>query len=262
VFGVPTSWARLARHVDDGRVAPGRLAGVRMGVSAGEPLPATVWEAVHRTLGLRLVDGLGSSEASNLYLSARPGGAGPGTVGWPVPGYRVRLRRSPGPGGAEAEGELLVQGPTVMDGYHAEAGVGPVDWRGWLATGDIVRREPDGRYVFVRRKGDRFKAGGLWVDADRVAAVLRGVPGVADAFVMAVPGSDGLLRVGAAVAASLAPEPGLERLLIARAAQHLPAHEVPRALLATDALPTTPSGKLDRAEILRRLAGRLAEAAA
>ena len=119
-----------------------------------------------------------------------------------------------------------------------------------------------GANAVVRRRGDRFKAGGLWVDADRVAAVLRGVPGVTDALVMAVPGPDGLLRVGAAVAAPTAAEPGLERLLLARAAQHLPPHEVPRAVLATVALPTTPSGKLDRAEVLRRLAGRLAEAAA
>jgi acyl-coenzyme A synthetase/AMP-(fatty) acid ligase len=77
-----------------------------------------------------------------------------------------------------------------------------------------------------------------------------------------VTGPDGLLRVGAAVAAPLAAEPGLERVLLARAAEHLPAHEVPRALLATEALPTTPSGKLDRAEVLRRLAGRLGGAAA
>ena len=54
VFGVPTWWARVARHIDERRVAAGRMAGVRMGVSAGEPLPPAVWDAVHRTLGLRL----------------------------------------------------------------------------------------------------------------------------------------------------------------------------------------------------------------
>jgi benzoate-CoA ligase len=259
VFGVPTSWARLARHIDEGRLAADRLGGVRMGVSAGEPLPASVWEAVHRTLGLGLVDGLGSSEASNLYLSARPGGAAPGTVGWPVPGYRVRLRQSPDRDGAEPAGELLVQGPTVMDKYHAEAGIGPVDWRGWLATGDIVRREPDGRYAYVRRKGDRFKAGALWVDGDRVAAALLAQPGIRDVLVLPIPDRDGLLRVGAAVIPEAPLPAGDGRLLLARSALRLQPHEVPRALLVESAFPTTPSGKVDRAEIVRRLAARMAE---
>jgi acyl-CoA synthetase (AMP-forming)/AMP-acid ligase II len=238
------------------------MSGVRMGVSAGEPLPPAVWDAVHRTLGLRLVDGLGSSEASNLYLSVRPGGARPGTVGWPVPGYRVRVRRLPRDDGAENEGELLVHGPTVMEGYHGEGGMGPVDWAGWLATGDVVRREADGRYAFVRRRGDRFKAGASWVDADRVAGVLRGAEGVTDVIVIPVPDRDGLLRVGAAVAAPGAPGAAVERLLAARAAEHLPAHELPRAMIIVEALPTVPSGKVDRADLLRRLTGRLAEAAA
>ena len=167
LFGMPTSWARLARHVEDGRVRPQQLRTVRLAVSAGEPLPPAVWSAVERTLGLRLVDGLGSSEASNLFLSARPGGARPGTVGWPVPGYEVRLRPLPGDDDPR-EGELLVRGPTIMDGYAAEDGIGPVDWQGWLATGDVVRREADGRYRFMHRRGDRFKTGGLWVDVPRV----------------------------------------------------------------------------------------------
>jgi benzoate-CoA ligase len=262
VLGVPTSWARLARHADEGRVPAAALAGVRMGVSAGEPLPPAVWEAVRRTLGLRLVDGLGSSEASNLYLSARPGGARPGTVGWPVPGYEVRLAPLPDGDGREGEGELLVRGPTVMDRYHGEAGTGPVDPQGWLATGDVVRRGPDGGYAFVRRTGDRFKAGGLWVDADRVAAALLAQEAVADAVVIPVPDRDGLLRVGAAVAAPPPAGPADERLLVERAAARLRPHEVPRALLVMEALPTTPSGKRDRAELLRRLALRIAEPAA
>jgi benzoate-CoA ligase len=262
VFGVPTSWARLARHVEEGRVEARRFASVRMGVSAGEPLPPAVWEAVRRTLGLRLADGLGSSEASNLYLSARPGGAAPGTVGWPVPGYEVRLRRSPGTDEGAEEGELLERGPTVMEGYHGEPGVGPVDWAGWLATGDVVRREADGRYTFLRRSGDRFKAGGFWVDADRVAAALLAEECVTDAVVFPVPDRDGLLGVGAAVSVRSPLPAGDGRLLAARAARRLQPHEVPRALLWTDALPVTASGTIDRADLLSRLVLRLAEAAA
>ncbi len=75
MFGVPTFWARLARHVVDGRAIREAFAGVRLAVSAGETLPEAVFDAVRRHLGMELVDGLGSSEATNLYLSNRPGGA-------------------------------------------------------------------------------------------------------------------------------------------------------------------------------------------
>ena len=75
MLGVPMFWARLARHVADGRAIREAFAGVRLAVSAGEPLPEAVFDAVRRHLGMELVDGLGSSEATNLYLSNRPGGA-------------------------------------------------------------------------------------------------------------------------------------------------------------------------------------------
>jgi hypothetical protein len=113
---------------------------------------------VERALGLRLVNGLGSSEASNLYLSDRPGHPRPGTVGWPVPGYQLRLQ----PAGDEdpRAGELLVRGPTVMVGYDSESAIRTGVVRdGWLSSGDVLRREDDGSYTYLRRAGDRFKAG-------------------------------------------------------------------------------------------------------
>jgi acyl-coenzyme A synthetase/AMP-(fatty) acid ligase len=118
LFGVPTFWARLARHAAEGRVPPGAFAGVRLAVSAGEPLPPPVWQRVREVLGLELVDGLGSSEATNLYLSNRPGRARPGTVGSVVPGFELRVVDERGcdvPGGTT--GELLVRGASVMSGY-------------------------------------------------------------------------------------------------------------------------------------------------
>ena len=100
VFGVPTWWARVARHASEGRIRAGALAGVRLAVSAGEHLPARVWREVRDALGLRLVNGLGSSEATNLYLSDRPAAPAPGPWGGPCPASRcgstpARRRRPP-----------------------------------------------------------------------------------------------------------------------------------------------------------------------
>ena len=256
LFGVPSSWARLARHAAEGRVSRSAFAGVRLAVSAGEHLPPEVWGAVERTTGLRLVNGLGSSEASNLYLSDRPGDPRPGTVGWPVPGYDLRIRPDAGEGAGE--GELLVRGPSVMAGYRGDpAASARALAGGWLHTGDRVRREPDGRYAFLGRSGDRFKAGGLWVDVRRVREALAGHAGVAEAVVLPIRDPDGLLRVGAAVLARPAAFATLRESLLAVASEHLQPHELPRALLILSALPTTASGKVDRAELSRRLAAAL-----
>jgi acyl-coenzyme A synthetase/AMP-(fatty) acid ligase len=255
LFGVPTWWARVARHVEEGRVDGRALASVRLAVSAGEVLPAQVWTRVERATGLRLVNGLGSSEATNLYLSDHVGRPRPGTVGWPVPGYEVRLR--PLEGGEPGTGELLVRGPTVMAGYHDAPAAGGAVEDGWLRTGDVARREDDGSYTYVRRAGDRFKAGALWVEAERVREALSRDPDVVDAVAMPVRDADGLVRVGAAVAPALRARPGLRGRLLAAAAERLAPHEVPRALIVLPRLPTTASGKLDRAELARLMAREL-----
>ncbi len=244
LLGVPTSWARLARHVAEGRVDGSLFARVRLAVSAGEHLPASVWREVRRTTGLRLVNGLGSSELTNLYLSDRPGNPRPGTVGWPVPGYRVRVASGD-------EGELLVRGPTLM------AGDGVTDADGWFHTGDVVRREADGSHTYIRRMGDRFKSGGLWVDAAQVEEALRADRTVTRAVVLPVRDREGLQRVGAMVEVPTGNREMAQRRLETLARRGLRPSEVPRALVVVPALPSTASGKADRAAIRRRLAQEL-----
>lgn len=255
LYGVPAFWARLARHARDGRVSRDDFAGVRLAVSAGEHLPAEVWRAVERETGMRIVNGLGSSEATNLYLSDMPGAPRAGTVGWPVAGYDLRIAsngHAPGPVPlAGDEGELLVRGPTIMRGYlgnddatrHALA-------HGWLHTGDRVRREPDGSYTYLGRIGDIFKAGALWVDPLSVQSVLLGHPAVQDASVLGVEDADGVTRLAAVVAAPPSDDPddaaALEAALVRSCEQQLEAHLVPRVIVVVDALPATPSGKVMR----------------
>jgi acyl-coenzyme A synthetase/AMP-(fatty) acid ligase len=251
VYGVPTFWARLARHVADGRVDARDFSDVRLAVSAGEHLPDAVWHAVHRTTGMRLVNGLGSSEATNLYVSDHAGAPGPGRVGWPVPGYELRIasgdRDVPGD-----EGELLVRGPTLMRGYLGDA---PATDRalenGWLHTGDRVRMQADASYRYLGRCGDVFKVGALWVDPLKVQSVLLDDPEVRDCAVLGVEDAEGVSRLVAVVAAT---EPSqVEPRLVARCRAQLEPHMVPRAILAVDALPVTPSGKLRR-DVIREMA--------
>jgi acyl-coenzyme A synthetase/AMP-(fatty) acid ligase len=253
IFGVPTFWARLARHVDEGRVDRRDLAAVRLGVSAGEPLPEAVWHHVRTSVGIGLVDGLGSSEATNLYLSNRLGDPRPGSVGWIVPGYEVRVCDAAGREVPAGEvGELLVRGPTLLREYLGDAGAtARVLHGGWLHTGDLARRAHAGGYELVGRAGDRFKAGGLWVDPARVAAALVEDPEVAEAAAVGVPDADGIRRVVAVIAlAGRPPDPeGVRARVAERCRTGLAAHEVPRRIVVVPALPTTPTGKVRRGDV-------------
>ncbi len=260
VYGVPTFWARLARHVREGRFDPGVLARVSHAGSAGENLPATVWNDVARDTGLRIVNGLGSSEATNLYLSDTPGAPRAGTVGWPVAGYDLCIDgRRPLPGD---EGELWVRGPTVMDGYLGDRdATARALTGGWLRTGDRVRMEADRSFTFLGRLGDVIKVGALWVDPAHVQDVVLGDPEVADAVVLAAPDADGIDRLVAVVGSHA--EPGwLEARLHGRCADLLPAHMVPRAVVVADHLPVTPSGKVRRDQVMTMATDRLAGAGA
>ena len=262
LFGVPTFWARLVHHVAEGRVPVSAFAGVRLAVSAGEPLPAAVWHAARDVLGLELVDGLGSSEATNLYISNRPGRARPGSVGLGVPGFDFRVVDEDGRGvAAGAPGELLVRGASVMTGYlDAPTATERALRGGWLHTGDVVVREADATYRFVGRLGERFKSGGFWVDPARVEAALQLHPGVAEVAVSGAPDAGGLARVVAIVVPRNDEDaPALRGKLEGLAASELAPHEAPRDYVFVDRLPTTASGKVRRRD-LERLATEWGEA--
>ncbi len=250
----------MARHAAEGRIPAGALAGVRLAVSAGEHLPARVWNEVREWLGLRLVNGLGSSEATNLYLSDRPGAPRAGTVGWPVAGFALRIE--PHEGDGPGEGELLVRGASVMAGYLGDPeGTVRALRGGWLRTGDRVRREPDGSHTFLGRIGERVKVGGFWVSPSRVQAELLHDPDVTHAVVMGVEDAEGLTRLGAALTARTGAEPGVEERLRRRLAGPLAAHEIPRAMVVVDDLPALASGKPDRARIAALISAALAQTA-
>ncbi len=254
VAGVPTWWARLARHVRDGRVDGAAFADVRLAVAAGELLDARVWEAVAETTGMRIVNSLGSSEATNLYTSDVVGSPAAGRTGWVVPGYQLKI--VPAAGVSDGAGELLVAGPTVMDRYFGdpEATARALDG-GWLHTGDLVEWMPDGGIRILGRAGDRIKVGATWVDPARVQEVLVGDPAVADAMCLPIVDDEGVTRLVAAVATPM-PSAGLEARLWERLAV-LPDVERPRTLLVDTDLPVTASGKVDRTELTARASAAL-----
>jgi rifamycin polyketide synthase module 1/2/3 len=250
--GVPLTYQQL---LDAGL---GDVPSLRVCVTAGAPSDPDLRERVEGRLGAPLLDGYGSTETCGKIAMESP--AGPrvrGSSGAVLPGMEVRLV-DPGTGAEAvgAEGEIWVRGPGVMLGYRDGAGV---DGDGWYRTGDLGRWG-EHRYLTVTgRANDRIVRGGENVDPVEVEQVLRGLPGVLEAAVVARPHP----LLGEVPVAFVVPE---ERALdtgelLRSCAELLSAHKVPEDVLFTPAIPRTAAGKPRRAVLREGLAARPAEEA-
>jgi long-chain acyl-CoA synthetase len=125
-------------------------------------------------LGVEVHDAYGLTEAPLVSLN-RHGRNRIGTVGEPLPETTVRI----GP-----DGEVLVRGPQVTPGY-VDAGLEQPFRDGWLATGDLGHRTADGFLVIDGRKKELLKtAYGKYLHPTKVEAMLRALPGVAEAMIV------------------------------------------------------------------------------
>jgi benzoate-CoA ligase family protein len=243
-FSVPGLFAAIGRE-DRARDA---LGSVRFCVSAAEPLPAVTVEHWRRTLGLEVVDGIGSTEMLHIYCSNRPGRIEPGTSGWPVPGYELRLVDDTGAVvDGPAVGALQVRGDSCAAFYWHQHEKTKASMLGsWFATGDRYERREDGTYVYVGRIDDMLKVGGLWVSPIDMEHVLLEHPRVAGAGVVGVTAGD-VTRIGAYV--ECVGEPGDNDLadeLRAWCKERLRRYEYPHIVTFVDSLPRTLTGKVQR----------------
>jgi acyl transferase domain-containing protein/acyl-CoA synthetase (AMP-forming)/AMP-acid ligase II len=256
--GVPLTYQQL---LDAGL---GEVPSLRVCVTAGAPSDPELRERVEERFGAPLLDGYGSTETCGKITMESP--AGPrvrGSSGAVLPGMEVRLV-DPGTGAqvVGGEGEIWVRGPGVMLGYRDGAGAGTgagADGDGWYRTGDLGRWGEHGYLTVTGRANDRIVRGGENVDPVEVEQVLRGLPGVLDAAVVARPHP----LLGEVPVAFVVPgERALDTGLLLRAcADVLSAHKVPEDVLFTPAIPRTAAGKPRRAVLREGLAGRPAEEA-
>ncbi|MFD1627375.1 polyketide synthase [Azospirillum griseum] len=247
------------------RAPPGGLPGLRRIVMGGERMPPD--------LPARIAAALGSVAVYNMYgpteatVDATGWRADPSVsdrdipIGAPLPGCRVRilnaaLERVP----VGEVGELCIGGAGLALGYlgmaEATANAFVADPFGapgdrLYRTGDQARWRPDGQIAFLGRQDEQVKIRGQRIELGEVEAALRAAPGVALATVSKwedAPGGAALLAHLTATPGGDAPEPeALRRWL----AERLPAAAVPARILVLDALPTLPSGKIDRKALPR-----------
>lgn len=246
-FGVPTAYAQLLAAMDRGVASD--FSSVRLCASAGEALPASLFERWREKTGLEILDGIGSTEICHIFLSNRPGALRAGSSGTPVSGYDVRIVDEAGHDTAPGEiGDLLVRGDSTAAFYWNRHEATKKTIQGeWIRTGDKYRRDAEGYYWQAGRGDDMLKVRGQWVSPVEVESILVAHPAVLECAVVGQEDADGLVKPHAFVA--LRPEvraEGLEEELQALAREKLEPYKCPRWVTFVPELPKTATGKIQR----------------
>jgi malonyl-CoA/methylmalonyl-CoA synthetase len=238
LFAVPAMYERLCADRAN-LVRVGRS--LRLPVCGSAPLGADLAARVSEVLGSAPLERYGSTEAGLDVSLPVDGPGGPGTVGLPLPGVRLRLSDA---------GEVLLRGPQVFDGYWndpeatAEAFVD-----GWFRTGDLGRREPDTGYLrLTGRLKELIISGGMNVSPREVELALEDHVEVAEVAVAGVAST----RWGEEVTAWVVPAPGArpdEEELLAHAAHRLAAYKRPKRVYVVEELPRNGMGKVQRGRL-------------
>ncbi len=247
-FGVPSLYTALLIH-DDISAGAGsdRL---RICVSAGEALPAQIGARWRATVGVDILDGIGSTEMLQTFLSNRPGDIRYGSTGKPVPGYEVKIIDEAGHElGSDEIGELIVRGPSAGEGYWNQRAKSRRTFVGeWTHTGDKYLRDRDGYYHYCGRTDDMFKVNGMWVSPFDVEAALITHEAVLEAAVIGKQDDDGLIKPKAFIV--LKNGYVFDEALMEKLKAHVKAQaglwKYPRWIDVRADLPRTTTGKIQR----------------
>jgi benzoate-CoA ligase len=248
LFSVPSLYRNLLK---EGLAGPLAQCGVRLYVSAGEALPATLREQWKRETGRTIVNGYGASETLVLVLVDSDDGRGlrvsPGVDIAALDTRAPSPRESPA---SEGPGRIVIRGSTVALGYWNRPDAQAEHFRdGAFAPSDLFERVEGGGWRFAGRDDSLVKVHGRWVDLiDLEQQIALMCPGIAEAAAVAAPDADGVDAVALFFVAQ--PDaPVLDAATLREHADRLPPYQRPRWLHPIEALPRTPTGKLVRRQL-------------
>lgn len=242
-FGVAAVFLFLIQHAD---FNPEAFAKVRVVMSGGAPLPVSLVRQYHDA-GIVLQQGFGMSEAapSIATLSKDLALKKAGSIGralFHVEARVVDVDMNDLP--ADAEGELVIRGPNLMQGYwNRPEATNEAFEGGWFHTGDIARMDADGDLYIVDRKKDMFISGGENVYPAEVENAIFELPQVAEAAVIGAK-DEKWGEVGRAIVALKAGEELEEAEIIDFLKERLAKYKVPKQVIFVDQLPRNAAGKV------------------
>ncbi|MEQ9662785.1 MAG: benzoate-CoA ligase family protein [Parasphingopyxis sp.] len=243
-FTAPTAYRAMLAAMDEGA----DLSSLRLAVSAGETLPAPVFEEWERKTGKPILDGIGATELLHIFITNRPDDRHPGCTGRPVTGYEARILGDDGEELPVGEiGRLAVRGPTGCR-YLADDRQRDYVLNGWNLTGDSFRRDAEGRFHFAARSDDMIVSSGYNIAGPEVEAALLAHPDVAECAVIGAPDEARGQLVEAHVVLAEAALPNGETVerLQAHVKARIAPYKYPRSVVFVDALPKTSTGKIQR----------------
>jgi long-chain acyl-CoA synthetase len=253
--GVPTMFHYLLQAT---RGETGlRFPDLRVCISAGAIMPATLNRDFEDRLGVKLLDGYGITETSTMVTMNWPTGTRVmGSCGIPVPGLAVRIVDANGRDVAPGkEGELIVHGPIVMPGYHNK----PEETRnalrdGWYHTGDLAKSDDNGFLTITGRLKELIIRGGQNIAPAEIEEVVNTFEAVLDCAVVGIAHE----HLGEVPALFIVPRPGKDvpsEAVIAHCRLKLSAYKVPHSVHLIAEIPRTGSGKIIRYKLREMLKG-------
>jgi len=247
-FAVPTAYAAMLALPDAERKYD--TSSLRLCVSAGEMLPAALWERWQERFGTEILDGIGSTEVLHIFISNRPGRCKAGSSGELVPGYDARIVDSDGaPVPRGQVGDLLVKGESTCALYWNQHAKTKSTMEGdWIRTGDKYIRDEDGYFWYQGRSDDMLKVGGIWVSPVEIESALVAHPAVLECGVVGAEDADQLVKPKAYVVLKSGHPDSAEtaRELQAFVRERLAAYKYPRWVEFVSELPKTATGKIQR----------------
>src|SRR6202047_1617184 len=243
-FTSPTAYRAMMAAMDKGA----DLSSLRLAVSAGETLPAPVFEDWTRKTGKTILDGIGSTEMLHIFITNRIGDAYAGTTGLPVTGYEAKvvdenMKQLP----AGTPGKLAVRGPTGCR-YLADKRQSNYVRDGWNITGDTFVRDANGRFFFVARSDDLIISSGYNIAGPEIEACLLTHPAVAECGVVGSPDEARgmIVKAYVVVAPGVTADEALTTALQEHVKREIAPYKYPRAIEFVAQLPKTETGKLRR----------------
>lgn len=243
-FTAPTAYRVMLRAMDEGA----DLSSLRAAVSAGETLPAPIWEEWRTKTGKPMLDGIGATEMLHIFITNRFDDSHPACTGRPVGGYRARIVGEDGKEMPRGElGRLAVIGPTGCR-YLNDARQKDYVMDGWNLTGDTFWQDDDGRFHFAARSDDIILSSGYNIAGPDVEAALLAHPDVLECAVIGVPDDERgqIVQAHVVLAKGALPDQATVERLQRHVKDTIAPFKYPRSVVFCDTLPKTQTGKIQR----------------
>jgi 2-aminobenzoate-CoA ligase len=243
-FTAPTAYRAMLAAMEEGA----DLSSLRAAVSAGETLPAPVYDQWIQQTGKPMLDGIGATEMLHIFITNRFTDHRPACTGKPVTGYEAKIIGEDGRDLPAGEvGRLAVRGPTgcrYLRGERQDEYVRD----GWNISGDAFSMDADGYFHFAARNDDMIISSGYNIAGPEVEAALLAHEAVAECAVIGLHDE----ARGAIVQAHVVLTQGQDAsdLMIKALQDHVKSiiapYKYPRSVVFTDTLPKTETGKIQR----------------